>query len=200
MFPEIHTNQSRSQPSPEATCLERTQKSGDEGGPLRADRSGEGQAAPTAAETPRAPRAHPLGAAVAVEEDGRRAPVHLVARVPPRVVHLQQPVLVRQPLREETWWGSGWSNRDPFAESPGQTRAGSRAPNKTPNTQGTKEVRLAHQHGVPVPCHDTAEPGVCRPGGDVQTNCRVDDTHRPSPAGLPRACRFRYVAPEGCPQ
>lgn len=44
---------------------------------------------------------HPLGAMVAVEEDGCGALVHLVASVPPGVVHLQKAVLVSQLLIEE---------------------------------------------------------------------------------------------------
>lgn len=45
---------------------------------------------------------HPLGAPVTVEEDGGGALVHLMARVPPGVVHLQQAVLVRHLPSEET--------------------------------------------------------------------------------------------------
>lgn len=45
---------------------------------------------------------HLLGAAVAVEIDGCGALVHLVAGVPPGVVHFQQAVLISQLLSQET--------------------------------------------------------------------------------------------------
>lgn len=60
------------------------------------------RARPTAETLLWAPGPHLLGAVVAVEKDGCGALVHLVAGIPPGVVHFQQPVLISQLLSQET--------------------------------------------------------------------------------------------------
>lgn len=142
--------------------------------------------------------AHLLGAAVAVEEDGGRALVHLVARVPAGVVHLQQPVLVRQLVREEAWRSGGRLTRIGSAR-PGATLTRHTAAPRTPS-QGRARCRPT---AVPLPLshhrrwHRARAAAARTDHRAIDTPTAVRHTHCHAPAGRQTAVTPPR-GPEGC--
>jgi hypothetical protein len=89
--------------------------------------------------------AHLLGAPVTVEEDGGRALVHLMACIPPSVVHFQQPIFIGQLLSKETCLRRSTSLKIQFDKSQAA------APTLrwvTLNIQGAKKADVAYWHGA----------------------------------------------------